>query len=209
MSWPCHLKALIVCCIVPKNTIIRLKGDLQLIDNRLLLLQETNMKLTLEGIGKLRVSWNESKAVIQKDAHSYIFSSEPNPRHLIGRRTWFDPYDKKITLTLSPCKTGEFTCDNGQCVNLTKRCNGIPLECDDYSDDDDSCWVFHGPPTYYFQQFPPQDPRVNLSISLTHYRDVNLDKNLLQVSVIVSCVVILCGGAVMPWMTCLAVCLIN
>lgn len=188
MMWPCSLKALLICCVVPRNNFIRLKGDLHLRDNRLIFAQETNMGLTLEGIGKLRVFFNNSKAVIQNDAHSYILRSGTNPGHLIGRKTWFDAYDKEITLTLSPCKIGQFTCDNGQCVNLTKRCNGIPLECDDYSDDDDSCWLFQGPPTHYFKQEPPKDPHVNLSISIVQYRDVNLDKK------IVSSVTMLCGA---------------
>ncbi|KAK4326156.1 hypothetical protein Pmani_003302 [Petrolisthes manimaculis] len=187
MKWPCGGKAYVVCCKVSKNITIRLKGDLHLTDNRLLPVHdyENPDGLTLEGVGRLRVSWNKSEAVIQTNGYSSLFRSVFHDKRLIGRGTWFDANDREVTLTLSHCQTGEFTCNNGQCVNLTKRCNGVPLECDDYSDDDDSCWMFKGPPTYYFKQQPPQNPLVNLSINLARYRDVMLDKNLLQIVMVI------------------------
>ena len=37
-------------------------------------------------------------------------------------------------------KDGEFTCNNGQCVSMTKRCNQLP-DCDDYSDEE-GCRLF-------------------------------------------------------------------
>ncbi|KAK3855457.1 hypothetical protein Pcinc_038149 [Petrolisthes cinctipes] len=187
MKWPCRWKAFVVCCKVPKNIMIRLKGDLDLKDNRLIPVHDYKNpdELTLEGVGRLRVSWNKSEAVIQTNGYSSLFRSASHDKRLIGRGTWIDANDREVTLTLSHCQTGEFTCNSGQCVNLTKRCNGVPFECDDYSDDDDSCWMFKGPPTYYFKQQPPHNPRVNLSIHLARYRDVMHDKNLLQIVLVI------------------------
>ena len=39
-------------------------------------------------------------------------------------------------LKLSGCKTGNFTCDDGQCVSMEQRCNQLP-ECRDQSDEND------------------------------------------------------------------------
>ena len=42
--------------------------------------------------------------------------------------------DYEIELKLSGCKEDEFTCNDGQCVNMEERCNQIP-DCDDESDE--------------------------------------------------------------------------
>ena len=38
-------------------------------------------------------------------------------------------------LKITSCKEGEFTCGNGLCVDLDKRCDGVE-QCDDGTDED-------------------------------------------------------------------------
>ena len=53
----------------------------------------------------------------------------------------------KTSLTLSLCYPGkEFTCDSGQCIPLSKRCNQI-RECIDGSDEE-HCNLVHIPGSY-------------------------------------------------------------
>ena len=44
-------------------------------------------------------------------------------------------------MKLTGCKQDEFTCNDGQCVNMTKRCNQIG-DCRDKSDEE-SCKILH------------------------------------------------------------------
>ena len=72
----------------------------------------------------------------------------------IGRKRWnyIDracgmKAEQETSLTLSKCNFGkEFTCDSGQCVNMTKRCNKIK-DCKDGSDEE-SCNLVNIPKSY-------------------------------------------------------------
>ena len=42
--------------------------------------------------------------------------------------------DEERGLLLTSCKIGQFSCDNGQCIDIVNRCDGVP-HCDDLSDE--------------------------------------------------------------------------
>ena len=60
----------------------------------------------------------------------------------LGKHNWTIKGDKGCSsgdsytteLKMSVCKEGNFTCDNGQCVRMDKRCNQLP-DCRDESDE--------------------------------------------------------------------------
>ena len=80
---------------------------------------------------------------------------------VLGKHNWTvsgDKYqcseDKEYTLEmkLSGCNSTQFTCDNGQCVNMEERCDQLP-QCEDESDEQ-NCKVLvlqHG----YNKKVPP------------------------------------------------------
>ncbi|KAK4322677.1 hypothetical protein Pmani_006578 [Petrolisthes manimaculis] len=75
----------------------------------------------------------------------------------------------KMVLVLSACGPKEYTCNDGTCININKRCNLI-LECPDHSDEE-HCEKVLLPYNYYPRLPPPsteQQPfqlRLTLSIS--------------------------------------------
>ena len=59
----------------------------------------------------------------------------------VGKKTWFLPgsfcnkgLDEERPLLLSSCKEGEFTCNDGQCIDIRDHCDGV-THCEDLSDE--------------------------------------------------------------------------
>ena len=77
-----------------------------------------------------------------------------------GRNVWtidgdvcgFNTGDE-VTLTLSVCSTGQYTCDDGICIDLKKRCD-LKVDCDDFSDEKD-CSLVELPKGYSTTIPPP------------------------------------------------------
>lgn len=77
-----------------------------------------------------------------------------------------------VLLTLSTCSSGEYTCNDGSCIKLEKRCD-LRVDCPDDSDEID-CSLLDIPPGYSMSIPPPPlligDPlRINVSVQLTSF----------------------------------------
>ena len=67
------------------------------------------------------------------------------------------------TLKLTGCKSDEFTCNDGQCIEMEERCNQVP-DCRDESDEK-GCKVIILKDGYN-KNIPPIPANVNISITL-------------------------------------------
>ena len=79
-------------------------------------------------------------------------------------------------LKMSGCQDGEFTCNDGQCVNMTERCNQLP-KCRDESDER-NCEILVLKDGYN-KHVPPinsEDPLVNVSISIDLLKLVDIEE---------------------------------
>ena len=86
---------------------------------------------------------------------------------------WGDPY--AIELKMSGCREGHFTCNDGQCVSMDKRCNQLP-DCRDESDER-NCKILVLKDGYNME-VPPivsSDP-VNVSVSIDVLKLVDIDE---------------------------------
>ena len=85
-----------------------------------------------KGKWKLTVAHHEAHAVLDGPVSSYA----------LGKHSWSVLNDEcyngsyKAYLKLTGCNEYEYTCDDGQCVNMTRRCDQFP-NCHDGSDEKD------------------------------------------------------------------------
>ena len=109
----------------------------------------------------------------------------------LGRNTWTIIGDSACTkkgstyttdLKLSGCKEDHFTCYDGQCINITKRCDQIP-NCKDHSDEK-GCQILFLEEGYNMR-VPPVDKieeemdkiiPVPVNVSLALLKVVNIDE---------------------------------
>ena len=113
------------------------------------------------------------------------FSKAPHTSFTLGKHNWTVVGDKSCNggepytteLKMSRCNEEEFTCDSGQCVSMTKRCNQLP-DCRDQSDEN-NCDVLvlkRG----YNKNVPPidlDDLKVNISVSLNLLKLVDINED--------------------------------
>ena len=105
---------------------------------------------------------------------------------MIGKQNWTVIEDSKkcgenyiAELKLTGCKDGQFTCDDGQCIDMEERCNTLP-NCKDKSDERNCqiLWLEHG----YNKNIPPISGAgnkvvpVNVSISITLMKVVEIEE---------------------------------
>ena len=96
----------------------------------------------------------------------------------VGRHKWMvennvcnEGATSSETLLISGCEDGEFTCDDGKCLDISQRCNNIEVrrktiihlksnsiiflqECDDVSDEK-NCRTIYIDPEKYLKTKPP------------------------------------------------------
>ena len=86
---------------------------------------------------------------------------------LLGRHTWSIVNDEcgqgtqEVDVKLSMCTEGEFTCSNGHCVDIARRCDSAQ-HCDDWSDEVGCKTVTL--PDGYLKEFSPIGVNKDLSI---------------------------------------------
>ena len=81
----------------------------------------------------------------------------------LGRNTWEVTNDTctgtsttRISLILTACKTDQFTCDDGLCVSMEKRCD-TKQDCEDLSDEK-GCRFVYFDREKYLKDIPPPPP---------------------------------------------------
>ena len=72
----------------------------------------------------------------------------------VGKRSWFisqsscsQGLDEERVLLLSTCNAGQFTCDNGECISIESRCDGV-VQCGDLSDEKACILAYANPENY-------------------------------------------------------------
>ena len=66
---------------------------------------------------------------------------------------------------LTSCKVGQFSCDNGECLDIINRCDGV-AQCSDLSDEKTCRLVNIDPKKYLKGKTPPSDT-ANLQVEVS------------------------------------------
>ena len=106
--------------------------------------------MILVGLYSAKIEFNDASSQwILTDAKYNVtaMSRATKLSYLLGKHYWTISYEKlecsggkpqTIYLKLTGCKEGEFTCDDGQCIKMERRCDqvtGKPPNCRDESDE--------------------------------------------------------------------------
>ena len=146
----------------------------------------TNMKLTLQGLGRSSITYDTNKKVWKLEvaySNLNVTSTAPHSSFTLGKHNWTIAGDEDCLISgneqvkelkMSGCQDGEFTCNSGQCVSMSKRCNQLP-DCRDKSDEK-NCDVLVLEEGYNMKVPPVEsnDPiDVALSIDILKLVDIN------------------------------------
>ncbi|XP_042890939.1 uncharacterized protein LOC122265619 isoform X2 [Penaeus japonicus] len=118
--------------------------------------------------GSSRIEREDTVWVLSSSLHRVAWRLE-DAAVPIGRRMW-RAEGQEVVLTLTKCLTTQFTCDDGQCISQTLRCDDI-LHCQDMSDEF-NCHVVEKPSRYDVSTPPPLRPGENGTVSLAYHIDV-------------------------------------
>ena len=101
----------------------------------------------------------------------------------VGRNKWRynDPVcgigtsSTNLTITISACSLGsQFSCSDGQCVDIFARCNG-EVDCEDESDEE-NCRTIHFPDTYDKDEVPELEKKEKRANPIhTHVNILSID----------------------------------
>ncbi|TRY80611.1 hypothetical protein TCAL_07783, partial [Tigriopus californicus] len=82
-----------------------------------------------------------------------------------GRKLWkYHDSGIETKLTFSTCKDDEFTCEDGDCIHITQRCNRY-TNCADTSDEW-NCSTIIFPPSYVKEMIPVQEDYLPIQVKL-------------------------------------------
>lgn len=105
---------------------------------------------------------------------------------ILGRHKWYaremaqGASQRVIYATMTACNETQFTCNDSQCIDLEKRCNGM-AECNDLSDEGDTCKAMDNlPPTYWPSMCPRlsgNPPPIGLYVKLFSIGEISLENN--------------------------------
>ena len=91
----------------------------------------------------------------------------------VGKKSWVLPesscnkgLDEERTLLLTSCKIGQYSCDDGRCIDIVNRCDGGVAHCNDFSDEK-SCQLVNIDPKKYLKGKTPPSETETLSVEVS------------------------------------------
>ncbi|KAK3886910.1 hypothetical protein Pcinc_008966, partial [Petrolisthes cinctipes] len=166
----CEVRAACGVCQIGAGMVYNMYGhDGSLFDHTFYLEVDSTGDATFQGLANSVILRQDGRWVLRSGLHQqeWVVAGESVP---VGRVQWTLVGGGTQTLTLTMCRTTQFSCVDGQCVPQTARCDDI-LHCYDHSDEDD-CLVVERSEGYDASSPPPPGPGETLPIYLPYHIDV-------------------------------------
>ena len=140
-----------ICKLMDINKRLILKGlceadyQEQVFDTRYFIFGSINSKLHFQGVMASHIFMDDNgqwrlESYNDRTKYAVMSLKDSTDSFPLGRKTWMvrkgicEMEDEQKTLTFSVCDTGMFTCDDGECIELTKKCN-LEEDCSDGTDE--------------------------------------------------------------------------
>ena len=146
-------------------------------------IKQTTIKFDpLPGVWMLTNAWTNTTGI--SNAQKVSFALGVHTWRITGDQHCHDGQPYTAQLKLTACKEDEFSCHDGLCVSMDKRCDQN-LDCKDLSDEME-CRMLHLPPSYK-KTIPPKGASVNVSVKvmkmvsieeITHSTNIQIQINL-------------------------------
>ena len=156
-------------CEMPKNNFYVIKGQVPKGLDSVYLFNPAEGS-TLRGVSKSFMVWQNNQYIID----NLLFLSSVQKQSKIpplGLKTWKDSSGKELQLKLTQCKFDEFTCNQiGNCIPLSKRCDG-KIDCTHDQSDEVDCDLFSTKGLHKIKTHPPPGDKVVVNVSL-HVKNI-------------------------------------
>jgi len=194
MSLPCRSLLQFVCQI-NINVTLQLKGfgleHFDRIENEYRLIESE--AISLKNDYGIVISFY-SDGHFRCNNYSQVRTAKQGLSGLIGRNIWHIEHSDTnrepefLTLTLTACKFGQFTCSSGECIDLDKVCD-YKRDCRDGSDEQ-SCSILLRLPTHYDKNlsgsFDGHKLMVTGQVNLIRMFEIDLNRNMMTLSLSLS-----------------------
>ncbi|XP_069159020.1 uncharacterized protein [Procambarus clarkii] len=173
-------------CEIPKNHSLKLLG----FEDDNLFFARYDTRGVFESLTSYRLVYKNNTIYVENvQNRNILFERKVNSnRQLIGRHQWqrsqeLDRNNKVITMTLTACQKNQFTCSNGDCIDLRLVCDFVN-NCQDAADEL-FCNDTVSFPSFYSKKFSPAQgssskASVSLKVTLEQVKLVDLTNNLIE-----------------------------
>lgn len=131
-----------------------------------------------KGIRNFSIDYTQNKWQLIHPRTSSPLATHSSEKLPIGRLPWI-VHGQTKNLSLSICSSTEFMCDDGSCINMTRRCD-LVSDCADWSDER-QCELVDLPPGY-INTLPPAQ---NLQLKIVVHLEV-ITVDLLEMSLLLN-----------------------
>lgn len=137
--------------------------------NAFILSQTMSKYLYFRGLQDFTIEYSSEQWVLADNKVNETLAVYVSKGLPVGRHSWIVYLDERLgereeNLTLSTCSPDHFTCDDGSCVKMSRRCD-LVSDCGDWSDER-NCDIVLAPPGYLRSLPPSPSLTINIDVFL-------------------------------------------